>query len=206
MRKSIRTARRATATKVVASVALVAGAASVAGLGTFGAFSSTTSASQEVASGTVVLGSAAPSTAVKVGGLVPADSVQRAVTLTRAAGSEKFGSVKLTTTASGATKLSSDVVNGLQVSVDECSAPWTVAGTSLTCAASATTTPVIATRAVVAEGLDLAGPLARVNAAGAASYLRVTLSLPATANNDFQNLGTTVGFTFDASQRAGEVR
>ena len=48
MRKTTRPARRATATKVIASVALLAGAASVAGMGTFGAFTDTTTADQAV--------------------------------------------------------------------------------------------------------------------------------------------------------------
>ena len=121
MRTTTRPARRATATKVVASVALLAGAASVAGLGTFGAFSSTTSASQEVAAGTVELGKLAGTISEPVSGMVPGDRAERAVTLTRADKSETFGSVFLATTASGENLLSTDKTNGLQFSVEQCS-------------------------------------------------------------------------------------
>ena len=204
MRTTTRPARRATATKVVASVALLAGAASVAGLGTFGAFSSTTSASQEVAAGTVKLGTLNPTVSTKVAGMVPGDTVERAVTLTREAGSETFGSVKLTTAASGANLLSTDVVNGLKLAVDECATAWVKDGNKLSCASNVT--KVLEARPVVGTGIDLAAPLKSVNAEGRTSYLRVTLALPESAGNDFQNLASTVGFTFDATQRAGEYR
>lgn len=52
----MRTLTRKNATKVFASVVLVAGAASVAGLGTYGSFTSTTSASETVTNGKVVIG------------------------------------------------------------------------------------------------------------------------------------------------------
>ena len=91
-----------TAAKVFASVVLVGGAASVAGLGTFGSFTSTTDASAAVASGKVemTLNGATSAGLVQATGLVPGDSVQRAITLARSADSETFGSVTMTTTAS----------------------------------------------------------------------------------------------------------
>ena len=50
---------RKTAVKIFASVVLVSGAASVAAMGTYGSFTSTTSASENVSTGKVVLNSAA---------------------------------------------------------------------------------------------------------------------------------------------------
>ena len=90
--------------KVLASLALVGSAAGVAGLGTYGAFTSSTSANTTVASGTVniALGaadSAANRLSVAASGLVPGDTVQRAVTLSNAAGNQALAGITLTSTA-----------------------------------------------------------------------------------------------------------
>lgn len=204
-----RTGRKATTTKVLASVALVGAAASVAGLGTFGSFTSTTSASQAVSTGKVVIGltqHATAGTTVAATNLVPGDTVQRAVTLTRSSDTEAFGSVKLTTAPTGATTLlTSDATNGLQLKVDQCSVAWVKAASGeLTC--SGTTTPVLANRAVTGTNLDLAAATSTLNTTAAASNLRVSMTLPEAANNDFQGLSSTIGFTFDATQRAANFR
>ncbi|GAA4689140.1 TasA family protein [Nocardioides nanhaiensis] len=201
--------RKATTTKVLASVALVGAAASVAGLGTFGSFTSTTSASQAVSTGKVVIGltqHATAGTTVAATNLVPGDTVQRAVTLTRSSDTEAFGSVRLTTAPTGAASLlTSDATNGLQLKVDQCSVAWVKAASNeLTC--SGTTTPVVTTRAVVGSNLDLTAATSTLNTAAAASNLRVSMLLPEAANNDFQGLSSTIGFTFDATQRAASFR
>ena len=74
----------------------------------------------------------------------------------------------------------------------------------LTC--SGVNTPVVAQRAVIGTNLDLAAATTALNAAGATSNLRVTLTLPTAADNAFQGLNNTVNFTFDATQRAAESR
>ena len=89
--------------KVLASTVLLGAAASVAGLGTFGTFTSTTSASASVASGTVKIdvgaaGSAANRLSVAAAGLVPGDTVSRAVTLGNT-GDQALAGIGLTTTA-----------------------------------------------------------------------------------------------------------
>ena len=132
--------------KVLASAALLgAAAAAVAGLGTYGSFTSTTSASASVTAGTVkvALGAA---TVRRTGsrrraGLVPGDTVQRAVTLSNT-GNQNLGSLSLTTSAPLTTsKLDTDATNGLQLSIDSCSTGWTEAGTApaytYTCTAAA---------------------------------------------------------------------
>jgi hypothetical protein len=198
---------RTTAVKILASVALVGGAASVAGLGTFGAFTSTTSASAATGTGKVVLSTAASVRGLDVSAtsLVPGDSVERTVTLTRSSDTESFGSVKLTTAGTSSNLLTTDTTNGLQLKVDQCSAAWTKPANSnaLTCAG--TTTTVIAQRAVVGSTLDLGAATTALNSSAAASNLRVTLSLPTTADNSFQGLSNTIDFTFDATQRAAQA-
>jgi spore coat-associated protein N len=203
----MRLAASSTAVKIFASVVLVGGAASVAGLGTFGAFTSTTTASESVASGKVVLSSAAGavSMATPVADMVPGDVAQRAVTLSRSTDTTSFGSVKLTTTGSTANFLTSNATNGLQLKIDQCSVAWTKAASTNDLTCSGTTTSVVAQRAVIGADIDLAAATTTLNASGATSFLRVSVSLPAAADNTFQGLSNTLTFTFDGTQRAANT-
>lgn len=196
---------KSTTGKVLASTALVAAAASVAGLGTYGAFTSTTSASETVASGTVnvavgATGTAANRLSVSAAGLVPGDTVQRALTLSNS-GNQNLAAVTLTTVASPSSKLDTDTVNGLQLTIDACSVPWTEAGTSpaFTYTCSGTVATVLAPRSVAGSNLALAGLNSLTSAA--ADNLRITLTLPTNADNTFQGLNDTIGFTFTGTQR-----
>ncbi|WP_432244982.1 TasA family protein [Arthrobacter sp. G.S.26] len=195
---------KSTTGKVLASTALIAAAASVAGLGTYGAFTSTTSASETVASGTVNVAVGATGTAanrlnVAATGLVAGDSVQRAVTLSNT-GNQNLSAVTLTTVASPSTKLDTDTVNGLQLAIDACSVPWTEAGTTaLTYTCAGTVTSVLAPRPVAGANMALAGLNSLTSAA--ADNLRVTVNLPAAADNTFQGLSDTIGFSFTGTQR-----
>ena len=200
---------RATAVKLFASVVLVGGAASVAALGTYGSFTSTTSASENVSTGKVVLNSAAGVRGLSVDAtnLVPGDTVQRTVTLSRStADTDSFGSVKLTTTATTNNVLTSDATNGLQLKVDQCSVAWTKPANSNDLQCSGSTTTVVAQRAVLGQNIDLAAANTTLNAAGATSHLRTTLTLPTNADNTFQGLSNTINFVFDGTQRAAEAR
>lgn len=194
---------KSTSSKVLASAALLAAAAGVAGMGTYGGFTTSTSASAAVNSGTVNLavGSGASNRlSVAAAGAVPGDSIQRAVTLNNG-GDQNLASITLTTTASPSSKLDTDAVNGLQMKIDGCSVPWTEAGTSpsFTYTCSGTTSAVLASRAVTGSSLALTG-LASLTATKT-DYLRVALTVPQTADNTFQGLNSTMGFSFDAIQR-----
>ena len=196
-------------TKVLASVVLLGGAAGVAGLGTFGAFTSTTSASETVTAGRVVIDltqDAGHGMNVAATNMVPGDTIQRAVVLTRSSTTEAFGSVKLTTSTAGSNLLTSDATNGLQVKVDQCDAAWTQVGTTSELACAGGSTPVVAQRAVIGSLVDLGAATTKLNSAAAASNLRVQLSLPGTADNAFQGMSNTVTFTFDATQRSGDFK
>ena len=197
-----------TAVKVLASVVLVGGAASVAGLGTFGSFTSNTSASQAVGDGKVVLTSAGGAQGMTVGAsnLVPGDTVQRSVVLTRSSDTESFGSVKLTTAGATSNLLTTDATNGLRLKVDQCSVAWAKAANTNDLTCSGTTTAVLPDRAVVGANTDLPVALASLNGSTATSNLRVTLTLPTAADNDFQGLSNSITFTFDATQRAAQAR
>ncbi|MCH1868502.1 TasA family protein [Nocardioides sp. CFH 31398] len=204
-----KSSRRSTSAKVLASVVLVAGAAGVAGLGTFGSFTSSTAADQAVSSGKVTLSSAGQATRgfdVAASNLVPGDTVQRAVQLTRANDSETFGSVKLTTTAASSNLLTSDATNGLKLKVDQCSVAWTKAANSNELTCSGTTTNLVAQRAVIGQNLDLGAATTALNGSGKVANLRAELVLPTAADNTFQGLSNTVTFTFDATQRTADYR
>lgn len=202
-------ATKSAAVKVLASVALVGGAASVAGLGTFGAFTSTTSASQDVATGKVVLTSTggAQGFSAPVTNMVPGDTIQRSVVLTRSNDTEAFGSIKLTTTATSTPNLlTTDATNGLQLTVEACPVAWAKAANTndLTCSGQVDT--VVTKRAVLAgTGSDLAYVTNALNSAGKTANLKVTLTLPESADNNFQGLSNTINFTFDATQRAAKA-
>ncbi len=205
----MRTSLRKNSAKILASVVLVGGAASVAGLGTFGSFTDTTSASESVSAGKVDINlsqHASLGTTVAATNLVPGDTIQRAVTLTRSSDTEMFGSVLLTTTAGTANLLSTDATNGLQLSVDQCSIAWAQVGTTnqLTCAG--VTTSIIASRAVIGTNLDLGAATTTLNSVAAASNLRLSLVLPTSAGDTFQGLTNAVTFKFDATQRTADFR
>lgn len=195
---------KSTSSKVLASAALLAAAAGVAGMGTYGGFTTSTSASADVKAGVVNLavGTGANNRlSVAASGAVPGDSIQRAVTLSNG-GDQNLASITLTTAASPSSKLDTDTVHGLQLKIDSCPVPWTEAGASpaFTYTCSGTTTAVLASRGVTGSNLTLTG-LASL-AATKTDFLRVTLTVPSTADNTFQGLNSTMSFSFDAIQRA----
>jgi spore coat-associated protein N len=197
---------KTTSGKILASVALVGTAAAVAGMGTYGAFTdSTTTVDQAVTAGTVAIDLTDPGTLnVAVTNLLPGDSVEKFATLTNT-GHSDFNTISLTTAlASGAAAnlLTSDGTNGLQVTVEGCTTAWTaVANAADTCFGSKS---VLTKSAILGTGRAL-GNLASITA-GTSDYLKITTSLPTSADNTFQGLGTTVGFTFDATQRTATVK
>jgi predicted ribosomally synthesized peptide with SipW-like signal peptide len=195
--------------KVALSLAALGAAGAIAGLGTFASFTSTTSASQTVASGTVTIalgatGAATNRLTVNASGIVAGDSMQRAFDLSNS-GSQDLASVSLTTSASPSSLLDSDGTNGLQMVVDRCSLAWVEAGVSpaFTYTCLGTTSSVVASQALTGSGISMANLSALT--AGGSDHLRVTLSLPSGAGNTFQNLSSTVTYSFAGTQRAGSA-
>ena len=202
---------RKSLTRVVASVALVAGATAVAGLGTFGSFTSSTEATEAVASGETKIelaGQGAQGLDMAAVGLVPGDTVERAVQLTRAGTTEGFGSVALTTTSAAAAPsiLTSDKVNGLQLSIDQCSVAWAKAAESKRMTCGGEVTSVLSSVPALEANRDLAAVTRTLNGDSKVSNLRIILALPQAADNTFQLKADTVKFVFDATQRAAEAR
>jgi spore coat-associated protein N len=200
--------------KMIASVAVLGSAATVAGLGTFGSFTSTTSSNNTIATtaGTVAISLAASGTAnrlsVAATGLVPGDTVQRAVDLNNT-GNQNLASIALTTSASPTSLLDSSSAMGLKVQVDSCATAWVETGVSpaYTYTCGGAVTPVVAILPVATAAVTPA-TLTGLNTltAGTTDHLKVTLSLPTSADNTLQGLTSTLNLAFTGTQRVATNR
>lgn len=202
-----------TSRKILLSVGAI-GLAGIAGLSTFATFTDTAAGSHTIASGTVDINLAASGVdnrlSVGATGLVPGDSLQRRAKLTNA-GTQDLASVTLTTTASPSSLLDTDATAGLQMKLEKCAGalgwlesattPYTytcnsvVAGDNL-----GTRTTVLARRAVIGATIALSSMSSLTTAA--TDDLVLTVDLPSTTGNTFQNLSSTITYTFNATQRA----
>jgi predicted ribosomally synthesized peptide with SipW-like signal peptide len=193
-----------TSKKLLATIAIIGAAASIAGLGTYATFTSTTSQSHTVSSGTVTIGLGATGAAtnrlnIGASGLAPGDTIQRSVDLIDS-GSLDLASITLTTTAAPSSLLDTDATNGLQMVIDKCSVAWTEAGPPYTYTCGGTTSSVLASRAVIGSNLALSNLGATTH--GVTDHLRVTLTLPSGAGNTLQNQSSTISYAFTGTQRA----
>ncbi len=196
----------ATARKVVGSLAIIGTAAAVAGMGTFGSFTdSTTPINTTIQSGTLSINVTQTGYAVPVttAGFVPGDSLTRAVTLVND-GSAQLGAVSFASVATAGSILTTDTVNGLQLSLRSCSVPWTQGGT-----ASAPTYTCGGTTQTLSNGpavsnVGLSNP-ASLNPGGV-DHLAFTVSLPTSADNTFQGKSATLSLSFTGVQRSGTAR
>jgi len=187
------------ARKLLLSIAALGAAASIAGLGTFATFTSSTSTSHTIASGTLSL--TAPFSRLGTGAspLAPGDTMQRAIDLSYA-GSISFGSATLTTSATTSSGLDTDASNGLQIAIDKCSQAWTESGPPYTYTCGGSTSTVLASRALIGSNLTLSN---LTLTAGSTDHLRVTVTFPGGAGNTLQNQSSTISYTFTGNQRAG---
>ena len=197
--------KRSTLVKLLGSFAVIGAAASIAGLGTFATFTSSTSASQSISSGTVsiTLGAGGPANRLTIGasGLVAGDTIQRSVDLINngSGSSDNLASVELTTTASPSSALDTNTTQGLQMAIDKCSVAWTESGPPYTYTCSGTTSSVLASRAVIGSSLALSNLSALTT--GSTDHLRVTLTLPAAAPNALQGQSSGITYDFVGTQR-----
>jgi len=187
------------AKKLLLSIAALGAAASIAGLGTFATFTSSTNASNTIASGTLSL--TAPFSRLGTGAspIAPGDTMQRAIDLSYS-GSISFGSATLTTSASPSSLLDTDATNGLQIAIDKCSVAWTESGPPYTYTCGGSTSTVLASRALVGSNIALSN---LTLTASSTDHLRVTLTFPSGAGNTLQSQSSTVSYTFSGTQRAG---
>ncbi len=191
--------------RLVLSIALTLIAVSLAGVGAFASFTSTASVSQSITSGTVTIALGASGTAnnrldVAATGVVPGDTIQRAVNVSNT-GNQDFASISLTTTATTSSLLDTDATNGLQMVIERCSVAWTESGSApaYTYTCSGTTSTVVSSRAIIGAGVTFGNVLLT---AGSTNNLRVTVTLPSAAGNSLQGLTSVISYAFTGTQRA----
>lgn len=183
---------------------VVGAVASVGGLGTFATFTSSTSAVNTVMTGTVTiaLGSTGSQTNrlnINATDVAPGETMQRSFDLTNS-GTINLASITLTTTASPSSLLDTDVTNGLQIVIDRCSVPWTESGPPYTYICGGSTSSVLASPAIIGSAISLSN--LTTTTVGNTDHLRVTITLPGTAGNTFQNITSSITFSFTGTQRA----
>ena len=191
--------------RLVLSITLTLIAVSLAGVGAFASFTSTASVSQSITSGTVTIALGASGTAnnrldVAATGVVPGDTIQRAVNVSNT-GNQDFASISLTTTATTSSLLDTDATNGLQMVIERCSVAWTESGSApaYTYTCSGTTSTVVSSRAIIGAGVTFGNVLLT---AGSTNNLRVTVTLPSAAGNSLQGLTSVISYAFTGTQRA----
>jgi spore coat-associated protein N len=190
---------RSNGRKILLSLAALGATTSIAGLGTFATFTSSTSASHTIASGTLSLTAPSSRLGTGAGPIAAGDTMQRMIDLSYA-GSISFGSATLTTNATSSSSLDTDAANGLQIAIDRCSQAWTESGPPYTYTCGGSTSTVLTSRALIGSNIALSN---LTLTAGSTDHLRVTVSLPSSAGNTLQNLSSTISYTFSGSQRAG---
>jgi hypothetical protein len=209
MSTTTRLVERSATRKVVGSLAVLGTAAAVAGLGTYGNFTdSTTPMNTTVDTGTVSINLAQPGgvTAIPVttAGFLPGDSISRAVNLIND-GNSALGSVTVDSAlTSAANVLTTDAVNGLQLTIRGCSVAWTQGGTATapTYSCTGTERTVLSGKAVNTAPLTSPASLA----AGGVDHLMFTIALPTSADNTFQGKSASLALTFTGVQRTGLAR
>lgn len=199
-------ASSSTARKVVGSLGVLGTAAAVAGMGTFGGFTdSTAPVATTIQSGTlsIDLTQQGYSVPVTTAGFLPGDSLTRAVNLVND-GNSALGSVTLSSSATAGSILTTDVTNGLQLTVKKCSVAWTQGGTALAPTYTCSGTETLVGSGPAVSTINLAGAAA-LNAGGT-DYLTFSISLPTTADNTFQGKSASLSLTFTGTQRTGTAR
>jgi hypothetical protein len=144
----------------------------------------------------VELGVSASTFEVVAGDVVPGDEIERIVDLKNSS-TRSLRGVALTTTASPSSTLDADASDGLQMTIERCSAAWTTlpgAAPSYLCAGTVST--VAAERPVIVSDLELAN-LSSLQPGGL-DHLLVRLRLPSSAGEDAQNAASMITYTFNA--------
>jgi spore coat-associated protein N len=192
--------------RLLLTIALILLAVGLAGVGAFATFTSSASVDQSLSSGTVTIALGSTGTAnnrldIGATGLVPGDTIQRAVNVSNT-GNQDFASISLTTSASPSSLLDTDATDGLQMLIERCSVAWTEGGSApaYTYTCSGTTSTVLSSRAIIGSAMAFSNVLLT---SGSSNNLRVTVSLPSTAGNTLQGRSSTITYAFTGTQRAG---
>ncbi|MGY1814742.1 hypothetical protein [Blastococcus sp. SYSU D00820] len=203
-------ARRADRTRtrgrIAASVAVLGVAGAVAGLATYGTFTDST-APVVTTTGTGVVSidltkaaGAASLSLFSNGSFLAGDSESSPIDLVND-GSAALARVSLASTATTSSALDADPVNGLQLTVRDCSVAWSGSAGAWSCGGTVTT--VYSGRVL----LDQALPVTDSLQPGGVDHLLLTATLPAGASDEaVAGARSALDFTFTAVQRDGQAR
>ena len=187
--------------KVLMTLLVIGVSGSTVSYGTFATFTAqTTNPSNTFATGTLVLTTSSPAAAIMtISALKPGDSIARPLTLSNT------GSINstytLTTTAPTSTLLDTDTTNGLKLEITRCTTgAWSGGPPSYTCTGGGSA--VVLGPVSIIQAAQAIGSLN----ASSSDNLLVKISLPSGAGNTFQNLSSTILFTWDATQVAGAAQ
>ena len=208
MTRKIAGGRRTLTGRTLVSVGLLATTAAVAGLATYGNFADTASATTSMSSGVLSINLGVPGGAPRgipltTIGFTPGASITGLVNLDND-GTLPLSSVRLATTASASNALVADRTNGLQLTLEHCSRRWTAGGTTEAPTYSCDQTQRTLYAGPVISTATLPSPSSA--AVGDTDNLLYTVSLPATAGNEFQGLTNAVTLAFAATQVSGKAR
>lgn len=159
-----------------------------------------TNSANHVSRGRITVSLAAPDTAAGVSldspGLVSGETAATVVDLVNT--SSRRSTVALTTIATSSSLLDQDPVNGLQLAIDRCSAPWepVPGATRPGYRCPGRTVSVLVRRPVLVSNLALSNLDAGDQ--GGKQHLCLSLTLPESAGNEFQGLSSTIQYRFTA--------
>ncbi len=198
--------RRRNRARVAASVAVLGVSGAVAGLATYGTFTDSTSpVVTTTATGvlSIDLSEAAGAATLSLfpnGGFLAGDSESSPIDLVND-GTTALSRVSLASRATTSSALDTDAVNGLQLTVRDCSVDWAQVDGVWSC--SGTATSLYSGRIL----LDQALPGIDSLAPGGVDHLLLTAVLPAAATDEaVAGASSALDFTFTAVQRDGAAR
>jgi hypothetical protein len=198
--------RRRTRARVAASVAVLGVTGAVAGLATYGTFTDSTSpvvATTATGVLSIDLTQAAGAATLSLfpnGGFLAGDSESSPVDLVND-GTTALSGVSLASRATTSSALDADPVDGLQLTVRDCSTDWAKVSGAWSCSGTAST--LYSGRILLDSalpGLDSLVP-------GGVDHLLLTATLPASAGDEaVAGASSALDFTFTAVQRGGTAR
>jgi hypothetical protein len=202
-----------TAAKIVGTVGVLGVAATIAGLTSFGSFTdSTEPVNTGVDTGvlSINVADAGDSLSMPFGGglMLAGDSRSYRLDLVND-GSASLSTVTMTSRATTSSILDTDPVNGLQLTMKNCTVPWTVSGSVYSCGGTQSTVysgPIVTANRTI-TGPSSTGSGAASTNVGGVDHLLLTASIPSSASGDaFEGATSSLDFVFTGQQRAGQAR
>jgi hypothetical protein len=187
--------------RLLLAITVIVFAVAIAGLGVYADFtSSTTAVTHNFSTGSLSVdvgqsGTQANRLDVDATDVSPGETVERSLDLINS-GSIDLSAITLTTTATSSSILDTDTTDGIQLQIDRCSTDWDESGSApdYTYSCSGSTDSVLASRPIIGSGLTLDNLSAL--SGGHTDHLLVSMTLPSSADNSFENQSSAIRFVF----------